>query len=292
MSLLTFIPGAIVAIGAIFLLLPLAPSRPQLSDALGRLGNSNFVTVDASQQPRPERVGTWVQSRLPDLPFLTTPTDDLDLVEMPSWRFYWEKTLLALTGFLAPALFGLIMQLIGALPMGIPALIGIPLGIGMWFIPDHELRLKARNARREYARAVAVYLELVATERLSGSSAADALTNAARISTSPVFRRIRQELTRAQIAGTPPWSALSTLSDQIRVPELGEIAKIMRLSGDSGASVAETLRARGKTLRVQLLADEHTRANEASERLSIPLTLLAFVFVGIILTPLILNLFK
>jgi len=54
--------------------------------------------------------------------------------------------------------------------------------------------------------------------------------------------------------------------------------------------VYETLRARGKSLRVQLLNNEHTHANEASERMTIPMTMLAMVFVGIILTPLVMNL--
>ena len=72
--------------------------------------------------------------------------------------------------------------------------------------------------------------------------------------------------------------------------ELDDVAKIVRLSGEEGASVYETLRARGKSLRVELLNKEHTRAKEASERMTLPMTSLAIVFVGIILTPLLLNL--
>ena len=48
---------------------------------------------------------------------------------------------------------------------------------------------------------------------------------------------------------------------------------------------------RGKSLRVQLLNNEHAKANEASEQMVIPIVGSALVFIGIILTPLVMNLF-
>ena len=105
-----------------------------------------------------------------------------------------------------------------------------------------------------------------------------------------MFVRIRQELTRARYAGVAPWDALRTLSEEIDVPDLADVAKIVRLSGEEGASIYETLRSRGKTLRHKLLAEEHEKANSASERMQMPLATTLFVYVGIIITPLILNL--
>ena len=286
---LALIPGVIAGLGVALVISQLLPKQPQLAAAITRLGNTAAVDVktDASFE---ERVGSWVRARLPDLPGFTLPTRNLALVGMSVNKYLSDKALLAAFGLIAPSLFGLFLQVLGVVPFYLPALLGIPLGVALWFGPDQDLKAKAATAREEFSRAVAVYLELVAAERRRGAPAGHALLSAAQVGRSWVFVRIRQELTRAQYAGTPPWDALTTFSEEIGVPELADVAKIVRLSGEEGASVYETLRARGKSLRVQLLNNEHTHANEASERMTIPMTMLAMVFVGIILTPLVMNL--
>ena len=288
-TLLLAAPGALVALAVVCWIAAAMRRRPALGAALDQLAAPPDESVEA--QPMSDRVGSWVERRLPDLPIFATPTRDLRLVGSSPERFYWDKTLLALVGALGPAVFGVVMGGLGYLPGTVPALLGIPLGIAMFFVPDRELRSTSKRSRNEFARAVAVYLELVAAERRRGAPAAQSLASAADVGTSWVFARIREELVRARLAGIAPWTALARLSDDIGVTELADVAGIVRLSGEEGASVAESLRARGRTLRVQLLNDDHTDANRASERMSMPLTCLAFVFVGIVLTPLVMNLF-
>lgn len=289
MTLLALIPGALAGFGVWVIVTGLMRQQPRLASALERLGTTTPMQVSAGTNME-TRVGTWVHRRLPDVPGFTIPVKDLALVGIPVNKYLYDKAVLAAFGLVVPSLFGLFLQFIGIVPFYLPGILGIPFAALLWFGPDQDLKSKAAAAREEFSRSIAVYLELVAAERRRGSPAGHALLTSAQIGKSWVFVRIRQELTRANLAGTPPWDALTAFSEEIDVPELSDVAKIIRLSGEEGASVYETLRARGKSLRVQLLNDEHTRANEASERMTIPMTMLAMVFVGIILTPLVMNL--
>lgn len=284
------LPGVLAALGALALIAAALPSRPSLGAALDRLGATS-ARVDPGERPRWDaRLGLWVHGRLPDLAVFATPTADLTLVGASPATFYRDKTMFALAGLVAPSVVGIVFEATGAGSFALPAVLGLPAAALGWIAPDRILRARAKAARAEFARAVAVYLELVAAERKRGAPAARALATAASVGTSWVFTRIREELTRARLAGEAPWTALNALADEIGVPELADVAKIVRLSGEEGASVAESLRSRGRTLRGHLLSAEHAAANQASERMSVPLTFLAFVFVGIVLTPLVLNL--
>jgi pilus assembly protein TadC len=289
MPLIALLPGAVAGLGLWLLLAGLLPRRASLASALQRLGTTTPTRAVAAASME-SRVGSWVYHRLPDVPGFTIPVKDLALVGVTVNKYLYDKAALAAFGLVVPSLFGIFLQLLGIVPFFLPGLLGLPLAAALWFAPDQDLRGKAASARNEFSRSIAVYLELVAAERRRGAPAGHALDTAAKIGKSWVFVRIRQELTQASLDGTPPWDALTAFSEEIGVPELADVAKIIRLSGEEGASVYETLRARGKSLRVQLLNDEHTRANEASERMTLPMTMLAMVFVGIILTPLVMNL--
>ena len=131
-------------------------------------------------------------------------------------------------------------------------------------VPDLDLRRRAAAARDELRHAVCVYLELVALERAGDAGTVEALERAATVGDSPAFVRIRDALTRAELAGQPPWTGLAELADAVGVPELGDLADIMRLSGEDGAAVYATLRARAASLRTQLLAANAAAANAAS----------------------------
>jgi pilus assembly protein TadC len=281
--------GILAGLGLTLIVAQLLPKQPSLADAIERLG-STAPEVAIAHSDLESRVGAWVHRRMPNVPGFTIPTKDLALVGQPVNVFLFKKLRLAVLGLILPILIGVLAQLVG-FPFYLPALLGIPIAIVFWFGPDRDLKKEAAEAREEFSRAVAIYLELVATERKRGAPAANALETAAAVGQSWVFVRIRQELTRARYAGVAPWDALTAFSEEISVPELADVAKIVRLSGEDGAAIYETLRARGRGLRVQLLNNEQTRANEISERMtSVPLAFLAIVFTGIIMTPFILTL--
>jgi len=69
------------------------------------------------------------------------------------------------------------------------------------------------------------------------------------------------------------------------VPELQDVADIMRLSGEEGVAVYENLRARSRGMRTALLAREQARANAGSERMVIPVALLGLIFLSLLAYP-------
>ena len=75
------------------------------------------------------------------------------------------------------------------------------------------------------------------------------------------------------------------MSEQLGLPELAELADIMRLSGEEGAQVYITLRARSSALRNALLNAELENANAANERMSMPASMLGVVFLVILIGP-------
>lgn len=56
----------------------------------------------------------------------------------------------------------------------------------------------------------------------------------------------------------------------------------MRLAGRDGAAVYATLRARAAGLRTQLLAAATTKANAASEHMTVPVSLLGLCFMALL----------
>ena len=130
--------------------------------------------------------------------------------------------------------------------------------------------------------ASCVYLELVALERAADAGTVEALDRAAAIGHSPEFARIRDALLRAELAGRPAWDGLDDLADTLGVPEYGDLADIMRLSGQDGAAVYATLRARAASLRTQLLTAATAKANAASEHMVIPTALLGIAFMALL----------
>lgn len=290
MNFMLLIPGLIIGAGVALIVTALIPRQPHLATTLARLGETTPIIEDVGDGSLQYRVGSWTARHLPDRSWLKVPTTDLRLIGVSQEKYFYDKVLLALVGFLAPFALGLFAQALGFMPFYIPAVLGIFLAAWLWFSVDGDYRKKANEARAEFTRAVAVYLELVAAERKRGATAARALDTSAAVGESWVFVRIRQELTRARYAGVAPWDALDALSTEIDVPDLADVAKIVRLSGEDGASIYETLRSRGKTLRHKLLAEEHETANSASEKMQIPLSITLFVYVGIIITPLMISL--
>lgn len=284
-----FIGGSLIGLALALVIAQALPSKPKLGPALARIGATGTVNT-AESRTLEARVGGWVIQRLPSLRGFTIPERDLALVGISTNKFIFNKSAAAAAGFVFVILFGLMAQAVNLVPFAIPAFLALIAAALGWFLPDLFLRDKAVAARKEFVRNVAVYLELVAAERRRGAPPAIALEVAASIGKSWAFVRINQELTRARYDHTQPWDALLTLSKDIDVPELGEAAKIVRLSGDEGASVYEALRSAGQGMRIKMLNEEHTLASQATAKVSMLTTVLALVFGGVLLTPLLLNL--
>ena len=110
------------------------------------------------------------------------------------------------------------------------------------------------------------------------------------VSESPLFLQIRTALERARLEQQPPYDELRRIADQLRLPELADVADVMQLD-ETGAALSGTLRARVRELRDAHLSSEQTKASAAAEGMTIYMTLPALIFSLIFLVAAMLKIF-
>jgi hypothetical protein len=205
------------------------------------------------------------------------------LLDQPVEWFVLTKAGLALIGLVFPHLLVSLMAALGlSLPLVVPTVASLGLDAALFLAPDLDIKTRAAAARREFRRAVCAYLDLVALERAGDAGVSESMERAAAIGHGRAFTRIHDALLRARLDGAPPWAGLRDLADELDVPELGDVADIMRLSGEDGAAVYDTLRARAQGLRTTILTEHEARANADSEKMVAPVALLGIVFIALL----------
>ena len=165
--------GAIVGLGLVWLVAELTPRHPKLSAALDHLGT---VEVAATTPTKREQMGRVMQHGL--LARLQVNSKDLALVGISPAQHSSNQAMMGLLGFIiAPLLAGFCVLL-----LGLPApllIVSLPVSLGMALLLIWATNLtvtqKAEEARHEFARAVATYIELVAAERKRNTAAGLAL---------------------------------------------------------------------------------------------------------------------
>jgi hypothetical protein len=285
---LMILSGVLVMAGVTGLVWWLSPALPDLADALDRISPRPARRLPATVQTggAGERVGLWVIRRLPGISWLRTPTKDLLVLRKSVASYYGDKVAfvgLAVIGIpLAAWVFSFSFQL----PLTVPAVATVAGAVGAWFLPDLNVRQGAARARVQFRRALGSYVDLVALERQGGGSGSrQAMELAAEVADCWPFRRISEELACSRFSGQQPWDALHHLADDLGIPDLDDLADIMRLCGEEGAPVYDTLRARAAATRHALLAADQTKANEIAERMFVPASLTAMVFLAIVILP-------
>ncbi|GAA2837406.1 hypothetical protein GCM10010441_72190 [Kitasatospora paracochleata] len=276
--------GGAAAGGIALLVAELRPAPPDLGQALDRLHRTPLQhPVDEQDLPAwYDRVG----ARSLRLPGVRIPYQQLALIGRTPARFMAHKLLFALLGLVLPGYLSAMAALADlALPVAVPLVTGPILAGLLWFVPDGIVSGEAKEARTEYLHGIAAYLELVALERAADCGPAEALRRAAAVGRGTVFRRLRDALERAATDRLPPWDGLDALSEELGLTPLQDVADIMRLSGTDGAAVYDTLRARAKSLRGELLAEELAQANTDSERMVAPGSALTLLMTVLIVFP-------
>lgn len=282
--------GAAVGAGTALVVAGCLPVAPDLRSVLSRLGSSPasrpWDRTAPGESTNDQRLLAWCHRHVAPLTSrlgIDRNRADLDLVGEAPEDLAIRKVGYGLLGLaFAPAL-ATAMGLLGlALPVMIPGVAALGLAAALFYVPDLDLRRRATATRAEMRRAVCVYLELVALERAADAGTVEALDRAAAIGDGRAFALIRDALLRARLSGVTPWQALARLAEQLRVPELGDVADIMRLSGEDGAAVYATLRARAASLRTVLLTASAADANAASEHMIMPVACLGVAFMALL----------
>ncbi len=292
---LALLGGVIAGAGLALLLWRLVPAQPDLGDVVRRYSEGSArgtraVTAAVSTNTT-ERLGVWALKRLPNSWWGRTPTKDLLLLQIPVHRHYGKKMIYFFAGLIIPPGLGYFLIVLDyPIPFLIPVAGSAGMALGMWFLPDVDARNAARKARTEFSRAMGAYIDLVALERLAGSGPRQSMERAAEVGDSWVFVRIREELARSRWSGQQPWDALQALAADLDLPELDDLADIMRLSKD-GSQVYTNLRSRSSAMRSAVLNEDLAKANAIGERMSMPMSGLGVVFMVILITPALLRIF-
>jgi Flp pilus assembly protein TadB len=285
---LMLLAGALVGFGVALVGVWLVPAQPDAADAIAHLSRRRPlrpVLPTGDPDDLQQRLGLLALRLLPAAVWVKTPQRELALLRKPLAAFYGEKVVFALVPLVAVPILTVLLSMVVALPWPVPVLGSLALAGGLWFLPNLFVIEDAKVAREDFNRELASYIDLVAMERGNGSGPRQAMEIAARMGDAWVFQRVNEELARSRWSGEPPWDALHALAENLGLPELDELADIMRLSGEEGAQVYATLRARSTALRNALLNDELAKAHEANERMSMPASLLGVVFLVILIGP-------
>ena len=284
---LAALTGLLLATSVLCAVWWLTPTVPALGPALDRLiGVPSAPTVVTGGVDTQDRVGAWVARWLPRWVWMT-PVKELALLRRTEASFYGEKLILAAIGLVAPPLLSTLFSLFGLrFPIAVPLIASLVGAVGLFVLPNLDIHGKAKAARLEFNHVLTGFIDLVALERRAGSGPRQALENAARVGRGQwVFDRLAEGFTQSSVDGRPPWDVLRAMGDELALPELDDLANIMALAEQQTMPVYQTLREHNRALRVALLTDEQARANAASERLTIPATMLAIVFIAILLGP-------
>ena len=277
---LVLLSGMLLAGGLSCLVIAFARSIPRLEAALEMMGGDGTETLHPSDvgpiSGQSERLGAFLYRVVP-IPLSNGQRGALRLQDKSIPEFYADKAVMAIIGALLPGLVGAAFAYLTGHLSVIPALAAVVGGAIGFFVPDLALRRTTARVQSGATEALLVYIDLVTLERLTNASATQALQNAAALSDVPLFVQIRTALERAQLEQQSPYAELRRLSDQIKLPELSDIADVMQLD-ETGAALSGTLRARVRELRDAHLTREHIKASAAAEGMTIFMTLPALIF--------------
>lgn len=295
--------GLLIGGGLAAVVWRLAPTHPDLSDTLDRLSpdyverRARRIVENAERDlDKNEKIGLWAMRVFPAQAWVGTPTQDLVVLRKPVAQFYGEKVVFALLGLIAGPVVAYVIGQIGFIHLGFsfPIIASLAAAAAMFFLPNYNAIDDAKKYREEFSKALIPYYEFVATERLQGSGTSQALVRACapELTAHWAFARIRERLVRAELGTTTPWDALNDLSEELSVPELGDLADICRLSGESGSQIYSHLRARASQMRSTMLSNEVAKSNAISERMYVPGGLLGVCFMMILIAPTLLRIIE
>lgn len=305
--------GAVVGLGLVLLAAALLPAGPpDLQAALARLDaplalepalppghnvppGTGSPSADSRRAEQSRwlqrwvgwwlRLGRWVGDRTPPAGPLAAPAADLRLLGIAPAAFAAVRTSAVVAGLAAPAVLWTVAAAAGVRPpLPIPAVFGLGLAVAGWLLPAAVVAQRATAARAVLRVALSAYLDLVALERAGAGSPVEALEAAAAVGHGPAFALVRGRLALAARSGGSPYAALAVLGDEVRVPELRDLAAIAATAAD-GAAIYTTLLAKSRSLRNAIATDAHAAANAASERLVFPVVLLGTAFLLLVFYP-------
>jgi tight adherence protein C len=282
MSPIVLLIGALAGLGVLLLISGLVPARPSLAQAL--------YGLRAAPAPAEAPASLRVRVLAAPLRALGLPRAavraDLAVLDRPVAAHLAEQSIAILAGLLLPPVALAVLDGDGA-AFGATAPLWASLvgAAGGWWLAEHNLRAEAQRRRDELRYALSAVLDLVVIALAGGAGIEQALDDACADSHGWAAARLNRAVATARLLRIPPWQALGDLGAQTGVIELQELAATMHLAGTEGARVRTSLAVRADTMRTHQAAALEARANSATERMSIPVMVLATGYLLFLLYP-------
>jgi len=138
----------------------------------------------------------------------------------------------------------------------------------------------AQKRRTDMNMAVAVFLDLVNVLLAGGAGIETAILTAASAGDGWSFDYIRRTLARAQSSRENYWDALDHAGIELEVQSLQDVAQSIRIAGEHGGRIRQSLTSRADALRKNNLAFIEHEAQRRTERMGIPMVAM---FVGFVM---------
>jgi tight adherence protein C len=138
----------------------------------------------------------------------------------------------------------------------------------------------AQRRRTDMNMAVAVFLDLVNVLLAGGAGIETAIVTAASAGDGWAFEEIRNTITRAQSSRERYWDALHDAGSFLQVQSLQDVAQSIRLAGEHGGRIRQSLMSRADALRKSNLAHIEHEAERRTERMGVPMVVM---FVGFVM---------
>lgn len=288
--------GAGVGLGILLVWSQVAPPRPNLRATIGRWDRARRKPSTTTPRSRDSLMTAQIGTRLVDglnrrgIEW-TQLRQDLAILRRSADAFFTQVFVTALVAVLAIIGLGILASAIGlAIPAAYVAAGCVLAGLGGALLEWAKVHDAAKARRQAFRQGLSSYLDLVAMCLAAGRGHPEALAEAARIGSGWAFQQLQDTIVRARHAGITPWAALGEVGEEYGVQELTELSGALKLVGDDGAKIRDSLTARAVTLRAKLLEGATGKANDASETIGYAQFLVALVFLAYLMYPPLINL--
>lgn len=267
----------------------LQPRPEPVASILARLERPGRAVADvdaAGGPPSVEHFGRIARRALAAVGLAEPSAQLFELTDSSPERHAFEKIAGSVAGLLVPLLCGLGLVAMGVhLPPWLMPLASVACAVTGWVLPDLTLREQAEQRRRAFRHALSAYLDLVNILLAGGAGIETALYAAADAGDGPGFEKLRQALDRARLTGQSPWDCFARLGERLSIAELSELAASVSLAGSHGARIRSSLAAKADALRGHQVAEAEAAAEAATERMTIPVTVMLAGFLVFISFP-------
>lgn len=282
MTTLVLACGVIAGLGVVLAGAGLVPARPSLTQNLDALRRA------PGGPPEPSTARTRLLAA--PLRALGLPRErmrlDLAVLDRPTSNHLADQMIAVLAGLLLPPLALAVLSSGGtSFGSGMPLWASLAGAVGGWWLAESTVHAEAQRRRDELRHALSAVLDLVVIALAGGAGLEQALDDACTDTNGWAAERLNRAVATARLLRIPPWQALGQLGEQTGVIELQELAATMSLAGSEGARIRSSLTIRAATLRAHQAAALEAQANSATERMSMPVMLLAVAYMIFLLYP-------